>query len=356
MTARFFLLFYDSSNLQCPRTVPAKSSKSRVSRLAMISSISQKMGETKVKIRPVPKQSATATSNVKAAKQSSTKALTTPRNKKGLSNPGAFRSVRNPKLTTIEVPNNRVVAKALVFHSPKKVVKLKKSVELSGSLRKICAGMKKLEISEKNTLGHSKPVDGSRKQLRGREVKSRVYDELYSQNQKKQEAKPIKCLKKKIKEKEFQLTKGRMCHKPNEKDSTEMGVEAKSGDGSLEVCLTSGTSKNPSKSLQQEGDQKVNFSSDIDTTRNSRDNDVPKCQNGGDNEINERISLQENIEPSSKDMDIPEATESDDKENALASHIIVSESKVMEIDDKENASASDENRYVIHDMFPFTFA
>ncbi|XWS67549.1 hypothetical protein CRYUN_Cryun04dG0015800 [Craigia yunnanensis] len=342
-----------SSNLQCPRTVPAKSSKSRVSRLAMISSISQKMGEAKVKVRSVPKQSAT-TPNVKAAKQSSTKALTTPRNKKGLLNPGTFRSVRNPKPTTIEVPKNRVVAKALVFHSPKKAVKLKKSVELSSSLRKICAGMKKLEITEKKTLGCNKPLDASWKQLRGREVKSRVYDSLHSQNQKKQEVKSLKCLKKKKKEKDLQLSKGPMCHKPNEKDSTEMEIEAKSEDGSLEVCSTSGISKNPSESLEQAIGEKVKFSSDTSRNNmtslsnsegmNSGEDDVPKSQNGGHNEINERVSHEENIERCSKDKDIPEATESDDKENALASHIEVSQSKVMEIDDKENALASDHNR------------
>ncbi|XP_022725550.1 uncharacterized protein LOC111281966 [Durio zibethinus] len=339
-----------SSNLQCPRTVPAKSSKSRVSRLAMISSISQKMGEVKVKVRCVPKQSAT-TPNVKAAKQPSTKALTTPRNKKGLSNPGAFRSVRNPKPTTIEVPKNRVVAKALVFHSPKKAVMLKKSVELSSSLRKICAGMKKREITEKNTLGCNKPLDASRKQLRGREVKSRVYDSLHSHNQKKPEAKSLTCLKKK-KGKDLQLSKGSMCHKPNEKDSTDMEIEAKSKDGSLEVCSTSGISKNPSESSEQAIDEKVRFSTDasrnnVASLSNSEginsgdDDDVPKSQNGGHNEINERISHEENI---SEDKEIPEATESDDKENALASHIKASESKVMEIDDEENASASDENR------------
>ncbi|XVF00674.1 hypothetical protein REPUB_Repub04eG0021300 [Reevesia pubescens] len=311
-----------SSNLECPRTVPAKSSKSRVSKLAMISSISQKMGEAKVKVRAVPKQSGT-TPNVKVAKQSSTKALTTPRNRKGLSNLGTFRSVRNLNQTTIEVPNNRMVAKALVFHSPKKAVKLKKSVELSSSVRKICAGMNKLEISDtnkKNALGCNKALDASRKQLRGREVKSRVFDSLHFQNQKKQEAK--KCLKKKNKETDLQLSKaGR---KPNEKDLT----EAKSTDGSLEICSTiSGTSKNPSESLQQ-----------------AMDDDVPKSQNEGLSEINERGSHEENIEPSSKDKEIPEATESDDKENALASHIRVSESKVTEIDNKENASAYDENR------------
>ncbi|XP_021300252.1 uncharacterized protein LOC110428678 isoform X2 [Herrania umbratica] len=331
-----------SSTLQCPRTVPAKSSKSRVSRLAMISSISQKMGEAKAKVRPSPKQNAT-TPNVKAAKQASAKALTTPKNKKGLSNPGTFRSLGNPKPTTIEVPKCRVVAKALVFHSPKKIVKLKKSVELSSSLRKICAEMKKLDItdaSKKNALGCNRPLDSSRKQLRGREVKSRVYDSLNSQNQKNREAKSLKCLKKKNKEKDLQLSRGPMSHEGNERDSTDKEIEAKSNDGSLEVCSTSGTCKNPSESLEQTIDEKVKISS----LSNSGDNDAPNSQTGGHNERNERISPEENIEPCSKDKEIPEAVESDDKENSLGSHSKLSESKVMENDDKENTSAFDENR------------
>ncbi|MBA0789590.1 hypothetical protein Gotri_027745 [Gossypium trilobum] len=284
--------------LECPRTVPAKSSKSRVSRLAMISSISTKMGEAKVKV----KQSST-TPNVKkatAAKQPSTKALTTPRNKKGVSNPGTFRSVRNPKPTTVEVPKDRVVAKALVFHSPKKAVKLKKSVEWSSSLRRICSGMKKLEItdgSKKNALGCNKPLAAPRKQLRGREVKSRVYDSLHCQNQKTQEAKSINRLKKKKNENELPLSEAALGRQQDEKDTIDS------------------TSKNPSDILEQ-------------ATGPSRS------------------SHEENIEPCPKDNEIPEATEGDDdKENAMASNIRVSERKVMEIDNnKENYAASDENR------------
>ncbi|KAG4160386.1 hypothetical protein ERO13_D02G234300v2 [Gossypium hirsutum] len=284
--------------LECPRTVPAKSSKSRVSRLAMISSISTKMGEAKVKV----KQSST-TPNVKkatAAKQPSTKALTTPRNKKGVSNPGTFRSVRNPKPTTVEVPKDRVVAKALVFHSPKKAVKLKKSVEWSSSLRRICSGMKKLEItdgSKKNALGCNKPLAAPRKQLRGREVKSRVYDSLHCQNQKTQEVKSINRLKKKKNENELPLSEAALGRQQDEQDTIDS------------------TSKNPSDILEQ-------------ATGPSRS------------------SHEENIEPCPKDNEIPEATEGDDdKENAMASNIRVSESKVMEIDNnKENYAASDENR------------
>ncbi|XP_039062978.1 uncharacterized protein LOC120207611 [Hibiscus syriacus] len=279
------------SKLECPRTVPAKSSKSSVSKLAMISSILQKMGEAKVKVIHVPKQGSSSP-NVKAAKQSSTKALTTPRNQKGLLNPGTFQSVRNPKPTTIEVPKDRVVAKALVFHSPKKVVKLKKSVEWSSSLRKVCAGMKKLEIndgSKKNALGCiNKPLDVQRKQLRGREVKSRVYDSLHCQKQMNEEAKSVKRLKKKNSNKDLLLSEAPMYRKPDEKDLVE----------------------SPSDSLEQAVSENTKISSP------SRSKMASISESEGDNEINEN----------------------DDKENALASNIRVSENS------KENTTASDENR------------
>ncbi|KAE8668357.1 Proline iminopeptidase isoform 1 [Hibiscus syriacus] len=301
------------SKLECPRTVPAKSSKSRVSKLAMISSISQKMGEAKVKVRHVPKQSST-TPNVKAVKQSSTKALTTPRNRKGLLNPGTFRSVRNPKLTTIEVPKDRVVAKALVFHSPKKVVKLKKSVEWSSSLRKACAGMKKLEInvgSKKNALGcNNKPLDVPRKQLRGREIKSRVYDSLHCRKQKNEEAKSVKPLNKKNSNKDFPLSKAPMHRKPHEKDSVE----------------------SPSDSLKQAVSENIKISSPTSSKMASI------SESEGDNEINERSIHEENIETCSDNIEIPEETVNDEKENALATNIRVSENN------KENKTASDENR------------
>ncbi|KAL4362476.1 hypothetical protein GQ457_04G000900 [Hibiscus cannabinus] len=279
------------SKLECPRTVPAKSSKSRVSKLAMISSISQKMGESKVKVRHVPKQSST-TLNVKAAKQSSTKALTTPRNRKGISNPSTFRSVRNPKPTTIEVPKDRVVAKALVFHSPKKVVKLKKSVEWSSSLRKICATMKKLEIndgSKKNALGcNNKPLDAPRKQFRGREVKSRVFDSLHCQKQKTEESKSVKRLKKKNSDKDLLLSEAPMYRKPDEKDSVESSSDSlEKADGENTKISSPSSSKMASISESE-----------------------------GGNEINEH----------------------GDKENILASNIRVSENN------KENAAASGENR------------
>ncbi|XP_024165481.2 uncharacterized protein LOC112172388 [Rosa chinensis] len=105
-----------SPSLKCPLTAPAKSSKPRVSRLALISSISHKIVDAKDKARPLHTKITATTPNVKAKQPSSVaKALTTPRNRKPISNPDTFRSVRNSKAKNVVVPKNRVVAKALVF-------------------------------------------------------------------------------------------------------------------------------------------------------------------------------------------------------------------------------------------------
>ncbi|KAM7259275.1 hypothetical protein ACFE04_015016 [Oxalis oulophora] len=189
-----------SKNLKCPLTVPAKPSKSRISRLAIISSLNRKLVVDAKTPNVKTKQSAVVQS----------KALTTPRCKKRLSNPNAFRSVRNPKLIDIALPKSKGIAKALVFHSPKKTFKIKTSVELRSSVKKLCSEMKKLDIaSGKKQLF---PKEASRKQVKGREVKSRVFDSLYSPNPKRKEAKSsdkeidtksrnmIACLKKKHEE------------------------------------------------------------------------------------------------------------------------------------------------------------
>ncbi|KAI9180741.1 hypothetical protein LWI28_007712 [Acer negundo] len=228
-----------STNVKCPLTVPAKSSKSRISRLAMVSSISQKMVDGKVKARPLfPKNSSTQNEKPKQSSVAA-KSLTTPRNKKRLSNPGTFRSVRNPNPTSIVVPKNRAVAKALVFHSPKKTVKIKTSAELSTRMKAICAGMKKLEITggKKQESGHNKtlPLESSRKIFRGREVKSRVYDSLRFKNCQGKEVKSSKCLKKK--------NVKRAPVEGIENDSSDMEIEEKSRYGLLEVCSTSKSSK-----------------------------------------------------------------------------------------------------------------
>ncbi|CAB4290795.1 unnamed protein product [Prunus armeniaca] len=324
-------------SLKCPLTAPAKSSKPRVSRLALISSFSRKMVDVKDKARPLQKISATP--NVKAKQPSSVaKALTSPRNRKPISNPDTFRSVRNPKLKNVAVPKNRVVAKALVFHSPKKAVRTKVSKEWGSPVGKMCSAMKKLEITsgKKHVLGYKKPLplDTSRKQFRGREVKSRVFDSLHSNNCKGQEAKSMKR-----KNKETDL---RQCCDPvphegvNDNDTTDMEVDEKSRNGTLEGFSLSGTAK----SSGVNGDEQC-----MGTGKTSK----PPL---GENQV-EVLSETSKGDPtslsSSKDRD---SEENDDKENAKDGNghvekIKSSSEKANTVenmdkdDDKENALASD---------------
>ncbi|KAK9060319.1 hypothetical protein SSX86_021023 [Deinandra increscens subsp. villosa] len=162
----------EHSSIKCPLSAPAKPSKPRIPRLAMVSSlISDKNGDTQRKIGPCSKVSSTP---VAKSRQVAAKYMTTPRNKMCHPKPNSFRSIQNPKTATVDVPKSRTVAKALVFHSPKKAIILKRSVELQTPLTKICEGMKRLGIaSEKKTLkgSTSKPKkpeteESSRRQLK----------------------------------------------------------------------------------------------------------------------------------------------------------------------------------------------
>ncbi|CAL5329477.1 unnamed protein product [Camellia sinensis] len=104
-----------SVNEKCPLSGPAKPSTSRISRLAVISSFSQKMGDARGKVKQLlSKLSSTPNPKVK---QVAAKYLTTPRNKNCLPSLNSFRSVQNLKPTNIAEPKNRTVAKALVLRT-----------------------------------------------------------------------------------------------------------------------------------------------------------------------------------------------------------------------------------------------
>ncbi|KAJ0078286.1 hypothetical protein Patl1_37262 [Pistacia atlantica] len=293
-----------SANAKCPLTVPAKPSRSRMSRLALISSISQKMVDGKVKGRALPKHGGTP---MRKEKQSSVlaKCLTSPRNKKCLSNHGTFHTVRNPKPTTIAVPKNRIVAKALVFHSPKKTVRIKTSAELSSRMRTICAGMKKLEItSGKKNLSNCQRM-----------------------------AKSAKCLKKKDKEKDLLQA---CCTAPGEEtenDSSDMEIEGKSRNGSLEVCSTSGTCKTNESNKDKECLVTLKVENEGEALSDASTGDTTSLSNCGERDKGEH-DIADFPVPSEEDSEV--MRNCDNKENA---------GEVMNnCDDKENASSSDDNR------------
>lgn len=356
--------------MKCPLTVPAKTSKSR---LALVSSISQKMVDGKVKGRPLFKQCETPKKKEKQSSVLAAKALTTPHNKKRLSNLGAFRSVRNPKPPALAVPKNRRVAKALVFHSPKKTVRMNLSKSTELSVRRLCAEMKKLEIAsgKKDALGSSKPVpvDSSRKRFRGREVKSRVYDSLHPKKCQVKEAKFSTHLKKRDgDEEEVQMHCVPTPYEDTENDSSDMEIEEKSRNGSLAKCSISGTSEGENGNEHKEywGTQKTselplgeNKSEAMSDPSRSEGTLLENCkekntgngnvsltedQNGEGNITSERGDIQEQVKSSPAKGTVPSAIETDQNENASVSDDKENEGEVINNDDKENASASNDNR------------
>ncbi|CAN0880150.1 hypothetical protein LINGRAHAP2_LOCUS13494 [Linum grandiflorum] len=265
-----------SSNLRCPQTVPAKPSRPRMARLALISSISKKLVDNntvKVKKPLVTKQNTTP--NVKAKQPSSLgKALTTPRNRRPVyQDPAAFRSVRNPKAATtaLGLPKKREVAKTLMFDSPKKQQARTRTPpnEMDG-VKTLCGGMKKLEITDgKKQVMRSKKVP-----FRGREVKSRVYDGLHTPIKVcKQAGGSSKCLeeKNKVRTPSHMEIEEKCNNVPQRIDaSNKKQIEAATRE-EKEVSLASNSSENQCEAA--EGDDKENDSSVSDENRLVQHND-----------------------------------------------------------------------------------
>lgn len=231
-----FLWPLSFSATKCPLSAPPKPSRPRVSRLAVLSSISKKLIDGKERAKPVCPVTSTPRPKVKKPALASN-AMTTPGNKKSVLKPELFRSVRNPKETTVPVQSAKVIAKALTFQSPKKGAKKKESSELDESIKKISAGMKKLDITgqRKNMLGYENrklPSDASKKRLGAREVKSRVYDSLKSQSHKVKANGPSKCMKTKGISTELAKCVDPVRHDVSSGDSSDMEVD--SHHGSLE--------------------------------------------------------------------------------------------------------------------------
>ncbi|KAL2342015.1 hypothetical protein Fmac_009955 [Flemingia macrophylla] len=334
-----------SENLKCPLTAPAKS---RVSRMDYISSLSHKMTDNNVKKKPVSKVAATPNAKVKQP-PSVARALTTPRNhQKKVSNVEQFRSVQSKKTLTVGVPKSRVVAKALVFHSPKKVVKIKSSIELKTPMRALCSAMKKLELNgvKKNGEGSkdSLPVAASKRQLKGREVKSRVFDSLYSNNRKEPDTNPVTSSKKKKVKNGMQKRQVTARH---ENDSSDMEMDEKPRCASLERCHESGTSGSGSElSLGDEKSQELTREeSSVPVLKEASRGDITSGSSSN-NEENKRTERSQNEESGNSVSDkgkVSEVKKRKAEENSLASDEKENERQFTENDDKENSSAPHEN-------------
>lgn len=287
--------------------------------------MSHKVNDNNVKVaKPLSKVTATPKAKVKQS-PSKTKALTTPRNQNKVSKLEQFRSVQSKKAMNLTVPKSRVVAKALVFHSPKKVVKT--SIELKSSMKALCSAMKKLEVNgvKKNGEGcnNSLPIAPSRKQFKGREIKSRVFDSLYSNNRNEQETNTVRCQK----EKKVKAMQKQPDIVPCENDFQERLLESEISEGGSEK------SQEPTA-----GDSSVIVLSEAsieDTTLLSNSNGEEKKTKGSENE-EQRNSV-------SNKGKVPEGKKRKDKENSKASDDKENEIQLTENDDKENASVPSEN-------------
>ncbi|KAI3896695.1 hypothetical protein MKW92_009092 [Papaver armeniacum] len=237
------------ANLKCPQSAPAKSSKRRLSRLTVVTSISQKLADAKVKVHPICKFNLTPKGKAKKISTSG-KALTTPRNKKSFSNRDPFRSVQNVK-TACTMPRNRVVAKALVFNSPKKAERKKNLIGCQTPMTALCSEMNKLEItSQAKPCKTSSSASCQQRKCTpaSQPLKSKLYDQIaknlveVSGDSKEPKTKSIRRLKKKSKGK-LQNVLDLVPQESSVNDVTDMGVDEKSENRFIDVHSVSGDSK-----------------------------------------------------------------------------------------------------------------
>lgn len=291
--------------IKCPLSAPLKPSKPRLSRMAIISSISKKMADDKKRVvKPLSKSGSTPLTKTRPV---AAKYLTTPRNKRS-TDQNLFRSVRNPKPVNVEVGKSRVVAKALVF-SPKKTIKVKTSVELRTPISKLCQGMNKLEISSqrKRVLGYSsKSSKNSSNSLPRRQLSSRV-------QRKPEEAKSGNSIKTKIK---GQLLQQQASMKLLGGDETHSLKNNKGSDNCLDVEVNN-TSRSQDTNTQE------NNSRLQSTNRKENDN-----KDGNENIASE--SSRESV----NNLNADKSSEGQRDGNEF-----------MDSEDKENAPASDGNRF-----------
>ncbi|KAI3445844.1 hypothetical protein Pfo_002509 [Paulownia fortunei] len=344
--------------IKCPLSAPPKPSKPRLSRMAIISSISKKMVDDKKRVvRPLLKPGRTPVTKTKPV---AAKYLTTPRNKKCIPNQNSFRSVQNPKPTNIEVPKSRMVAKALVFHSPKKTIKVKTSVELRTPISKLREGVNKLEISSQRKLasGYSSKSsknlsnNSSRRQLSSHKVQKKPKEPLYSQTCTNQEAKSGRSIKSKIKGKlspqqaskkllgnaHTDSSKNNGSHDIKQQLAKKVAEEFELQESTHEEACTSSTvpSSTQNSDLASPDDSvREGNCLDLGRSNNSRSQATNRQENNS-NDGNENGSMKFTSESCGESVDHLNTNDSSEGER--------NGDEFIDGDDKENAAASDENR------------
>ncbi|KAF5189427.1 neurofilament heavy protein [Thalictrum thalictroides] len=257
-----------SAYMKYPQSAPAKPSKPRVCRFTAMTSISQKIAEVKVKVHPV---SNNLTPKPRARECSALgKALTTPRAKKLIPSSDPFRSVQNPKTTDV-LPKTKIVAKALVFSTPKKSERKKTLSESEIPMTEICDGLKKLEINSQrkklswNSSNLSKCTascpkisriasDESTTNLHSQKLKNRLKD---SGDQKEHGSNPTRSKKKKGTKSLQKLS----CPQTDSRTTSDMEFDGESRYDSLGDCSVSEVSRsNEGNECEEKLDLAVVFS------------------------------------------------------------------------------------------------
>ncbi|KAI8026030.1 hypothetical protein LOK49_LG02G03202 [Camellia lanceoleosa] len=361
-----------SVNEKCPLSVPAKPSKSRISRLAVISSFSQKIGDARGEVKPLSKLSSTPNPKVK---QVAAKYLTTPRNKNCLPSPNSFQ-VLNTKPTKAK-PKNRTVAKALVFQSLKKVISIKTSSELCTPLMKICEGMKRLEITSqrKRILGYSNksskdircdsnkslPLNPSRRKVSAYKDKSKAKELFRPPNYKEKGNKPCNSMPKETVENDLssmeidlksrdgsvlgssRITEGNACEEwlSTEKTSGNLDTINSTREEAATCLEVLPLTKNSDMVLLDASRGEMSTSSNSEEG-SLEENDFPKFEENseGGNESSEGIDKEGKTKASLEKRESPEDHSIESENLGVIGH----EGEAVDSDDKENALASDGNR------------
>lgn len=290
--------------------------------MAVISSFSKKIAEDKKKVvRPLLKPGSTPVTKTKPV---AAKYLTTPRNKKGTPDQSSFRSVQHPKPVNVEVPTTRIVAKALVFGSPKKAIKVKTSVELRTPISKLCQGMNRLEISSqrKRVLGYSRKSSknlgnsSSRRQLSSQKV-VQAKPEKPLQTCKGQEAKSGRSIKTKI--------RGQLSQHQDSKKLL--------GSDETHSLMNKASCDNEESGIQESCNEEARTHPTAPPATLSSSCEATKAE-----EIN--------LRPEHESITAESCAPSVDQFNANNSSVEEQSGNDLEDgDDKENAAASDENRF-----------
>ncbi|XP_055816016.1 uncharacterized protein LOC129885673 [Solanum dulcamara] len=328
-------------NIKCPLTVPAKFSKSRLSKLADVSSISRKLIEDKEKKSHSSKP--TSTPKIRG-RQVAAKYLTTPRNKKCHPNPNSFRSVQNPKPAALVVPKNRTIAKSLVFQSPKKAISLKKSVELRTPLTKLCQGIKKLDITDqkKRLLDYS---------AKSKDTKPNRRDPLRNRNSQKEKS---KTPKNSGKSQTRAPREARPVHSTNIQSQAKLETpchsknmaENECSKAEIDLTLTDSNKDNHKDSTQTEVNVCLTLQSNKNLDLASSDAMMDVLNSNADQTVLVGNDLPQSQLPSGEDHNSTVGNGAELTSEGAGHH----HSEGVDSDDKENVSVPDENRSLTNNI------